>query len=108
MLFKLSFHDVQLIWDCIDSKIKDISILRFCGGDLGDSISNLISDLIDLSELFAHCMPLDDLIGVADVEASSQDSTAAMTKCTASDLDQREAGDKVSLDQHVKLYREVF
>lgn len=47
-------------------------------------------------------------ISAADVEANREDFSAAILKRTYRDVKQRSAGDEVSLDQHIRLYQEVF
>ena len=48
------------------------------------------------------------MIANGDDEANSQEPCVWCSKCTDSDCEKRSAGDKVSLDQHIQLYREVF
>lgn len=92
----------QIIRDALDCKMNDVCFLRYFGGDVAESAHNLLGVLLDI------CERIDLMIGVADDEANSQDSSAAIPKRTVCDLDQREAGDEVSLDQHIQLYKEVF
>lgn len=92
----------KIIREALECKTCDVAFLRYCGGDVGHAAYMLLDDLITI------CDRIDALICEADVEANSQDATAALPKRTACNLDQRSAGDEVSLDQHIQLYREVF
>lgn len=97
-----NLNELKIIREALHSKMCDVSFLRFFGGSIGDAACDLLDELIVI------CDRIDIHIGYADVEANSQDSVADFTKCTVSDLDQRSAGNEVSLDQHLQLYREVF
>lgn len=97
-----SIDEWMIIRDALECKLSDVCFLRYCGGDVGEHASDLLGVMLDIYDR------IDLMIGVADDEANSQDSVADFTKCTVSDLDQCSAGNEVSLDQHIQLYREVF
>lgn len=97
-----SIDEWMIIRDALECKLSDVCFLRYCGGDVGEHAYDLLGVMLDI------CDRIDLMIGVADDEANCQDAVAALPKCTASDRKQSSAGDEVSLDQHIQLYREVF
>lgn len=100
----LNLSDVEVVLLCLSvSGFKELcNKHRFDGGSVGADCRYLSKCLSRLENR------LESFISEADVEANCQGPVADFTKRTVSDLDQRSAGDEVSLDQHIQLYREVF
>lgn len=103
MVLNLSKKDCSIVLSALSNHMAALEELVFFGGEVG-SKSEILCDYV--SDVHSRIFRV--MISAADDEANSLHQIATSTKCTASDVDQRSAGDEVSLDQHVQLYREVF
>ena len=103
MTLNLSKKDCCIIYGSLGVHLEAVSNLVFYGGEVGSSAEIIEACLRDLLDRV-----WDAIICEADDEANSPAMTEIGSKRTASNQDQRSVGDEVSLDQHVRLYQEVF